>query len=158
PLRLCDELHCASRSSQEIKLTRAHFKATFESLYRVRPDEDLERARFDREAQFAIIETEFRRAERERDAASLARLQRDALEAFQLANWSRDARSHVVYVELYHLVARAPACVCDFDADVQVSAHGDARRTQLQVRELKLRVAETIAEGIERRERHIQVF
>src|ERR1041384_3127863 len=156
-LRLCGELHWPNRSTQKIKLTRAHFKAAFKPFHRVWPDEEFKHARLDREAQGAIVETEFFRPERERNPTTLARLQRDALKAFQFADGARDARGDIMNIKLHDFVARAPACVCDLDADRQVSVDRNAWCAQLQVRELKLRVTQPVAERIERRKRHVNV-
>ena len=53
-------------------------------------------------------------------------------------------------VELRHLVAGAVADVGDVEGDLDLARARDARRRQRQVREAEARVAEAVAEGIER--------
>src|SRR5438067_13805621 len=101
-------------------------------------DHYMEDARLNRETHLSVVKAEERRRELERDAARFSRLQRDALEAFQLHHGARYGRGHVAYVKLYCFVARATACVYDFNARGQFTARQNALCAQLQIGETKL--------------------
>src|SRR5205807_10097919 len=119
---------------------------------------DLERARLDDVMQRTIVEAELFARDCEVKRAALAGPERDALEALQLFDGARARGRNVARVELYDLVARAPARVLHVNAYVEAARRVDARRAQSKVRQAEGRVTEAVAEGEERRPRHVNVL
>src|SRR2546421_3571125 len=119
---------------------------------------DLERARLDDVTQRSVVEAELFARDGEVKRAALAGLERDALESLQLFDGARARGRNVARVELYDLVARAPARVLHVNAYVETSRGVDARRAQSKVRQAEGRVAEAVAEGEERRPWNVKVF
>src|SRR5262245_43458308 len=91
---------------------------------------DCEEARLHDPLHALVVEREIIGSERERHRAALTRLDRDALEAAQLAYRSRHAGDVVTYVQLHHFVASARAGVFDVDLHRDRVGRCDARGAQ----------------------------
>src|SRR5262245_55347186 len=96
-------------------------------------------------------------AEREAHRLRLARLQRQAPEALELAHRPRGASGALVDVELDDLVPRHRAAVRHVDGDGCGVAQLQLRRGELQVGKRERRVAQAVAERVERRRRALPV-
>src|SRR5262245_5576425 len=114
------------------------------------PEKHFDRARLDDIREVPIVEAELADRDAERDPPRLARLQRQAQEALELALRPRDRRLRVARVELHDLVARPLALVSHacLDDELAVPAHG--RLGDPHLRQLERRVAEPVTERIER--------
>ena len=112
---------------------------------------DLDRARLDAEAALVVVEADVGRVERPADRRLLARLERHPLEPAQPAHGLRERRDRVVDVELRDVVARDRPGVGHVDGRGDRPARVHDRRGQAQVVDLERRVAEAVAELVERR-------
>src|SRR2546421_1331825 len=140
--------------------SRRHLEAGLKHLriFGTPAGHDLERARLDDVARALVVEAELFARECEVERASLAGLERDALEALQLFDGARARGRNVARVELHDLVARARARVLNVNAYVETARGADDARAQPEIRESEGRVAEAVAEGEERRPGHVEVL
>src|SRR6266436_2366890 len=74
-----------------------------------------------------------------------------SLKAFQFTNWPGGAACALMDIELDNLASRAAARILHIDGHLERPTRRQRRLTQLKFGEGKLRVAESVAEGIKRR-------
>src|SRR5262245_14025613 len=105
-----------------------------------------------------IVEAKLGWAERERHAARDAGRERHPLESLEFEHRPRDARHHILHVELNHLVTLAGAGVAHRDRHVERSGHTDAGGAETQIAERERRVTEAMPEGKERRPWRVEIL
>jgi len=90
-------------------------------------------------------------AYRETHGLLLAGVEEGSLEALELTNRPGDAARALMDIELDNFVSGPAAGVFDIDGHLERPTRCQGRPAQLQIGEGKLRVAESVAEGIKRR-------
>src|SRR6185503_6410260 len=129
----CSELFVSNREGR------------FKSTFRAGPDENLEVTWLNHKAVLAVVKGKLLGCEGKFNLPFLVRTQGDSLEALQLSYRSRYTRRQIPDVQLHNFVAGPRSTVLDFDSDLQAVTGSNPRRAEPQVRQLKLRIAQSIA-------------
>src|SRR5229473_1472395 len=117
----------------DVDSLRDHFQLRGLILHGTRSHHDVEPAGLDDLFHLEIEKRKFVRSNGELDCLTLARRERDALEIFQLHDWTRYRAYEIVNVQLDDLVSRALAGVSDSHADFRLVGRSDLRGTHFQI-------------------------
>src|SRR6185503_2534326 len=109
-------------------------------------------------AHFAIPESEVFRCQHKLQVLLFTRPKRHALKSLQLLYWAGHARGYVARIKLDYFIAGTFADVLNVDGDRQVATRSNTLSTELQVSDLKLRVAQAVAEGKLGSPRNIEIL
>src|SRR6267142_260321 len=94
---------------------------------------------------------QLRRPERHMKCFLRVRSERDALETFQFPHWTRSAAKLLMHIELGDFIRCGGPGVFHVEADLDTLAGLDLRLADLEIGERERRIAQAVAERLERR-------